>query len=227
MLYAKFRKYHIKYDEITGNMVDLNSNKKVLIFSFDEAAFQFIGNYIKVYSLTKPEMKMDTNRYTCKAAGFFSLTPEGKDYITFFENSKKETIGEVLKEIRIENDDAIIFLTIDNFSSHRSDYVKDIAKELGIELCFLSPYSPQLQPIERKWLGIKQYIMKHKIRYIPNFREKSDDEKLAILKSLVENSFYELSKDKNSWNYVDNSFIKPVIKKLHPRTNSNLVLEKC
>ena len=69
--------------------------------------------------------------------------------------------------------------------------------------------------------------MKHKIRYIPNFREKSDDEKLGILKSLVENSFYELSKDKNSWNYIDNSFIKPIIKKLHPRTNSNLVLEKC
>ena len=226
MLYAKFRKYHIKYDEKTGNMMDLKSNKKVLIFSFDEAAFQFIGNYIKVYSLTKPEMKMDTNRYKCKAAGFYSLTPEGNDYITFIENSKKETIGEVLKEIKIENDDAIIFLIIDNFSSHRSDYVKDIAKGINIELCYLPPYSPQLQPIERKWLEIKQNVMKYKIRYIPNFREKSDDEKLDILKSLVENSFYKLSKDKGSWNYVDNCFIKPVIKKLHPRTNSNLVLEK-
>ena len=226
MLYAKFRKYHIKYDEKTGNMMDLKSNKKVLIFSFDEAAFQFIGNYIKVYSLTKPEMKMDTNRYKCKAAGFYSLTPEGNDYITFIENSKKETIGEVLKEIKIENDDAIIFLIIDNFSSHRSDYVKDIAKGINIELCYLPPYSPQLQPIERKWLEIKQNVMKYKIRYIPNFREKSDDEKLDILKSLVENSFYKLSKDKDSWNYVDNCFIKPVIKKLHPRTNSNLVLEK-
>ena len=56
---------------------------------------------------------------------------------------------------------------------------------------------------------------------------KNDDEKLNILRNLVEKSFYELSKDKNSWNYVDNNFIKPVIKKLHPITNSNLVLEKC
>ena len=68
--------------------------------------------------------------------------------------------------------------------------------------------------------------MNHKIKYILNFREKTDEEKLDILKSLVKTSFYELTKDKNSWNYVDNSFIKPVIKKLHPRTNSNLVLEK-
>ena len=34
-------------------------------------------------------MEMDTNKYVCKAAGFYSLTPEDNDYITFMENSKK------------------------------------------------------------------------------------------------------------------------------------------
>ena len=34
-------------------------------------------------------MDMDTNKYVCKAAGFYSLTPEGNDFITFMENSKK------------------------------------------------------------------------------------------------------------------------------------------
>ena len=77
----------------------MKSNKPVLFFSFDESAFQFVGNYIKVYSLTKPRMEMDTNKYTCKAGGFYSLTPEGNDYITFMENSKKETIAKLLKEI--------------------------------------------------------------------------------------------------------------------------------
>lgn len=89
-LYQKFGKYCLIYDEKTGNIFDLKSNKKVLIYSFDESAFQFVGNYIKVISLTKPQMAMDTNRYDCKAAGFYSLTPEGKDYITFMENSKKK-----------------------------------------------------------------------------------------------------------------------------------------
>ena len=88
------------------------------------------------------------------------------------ENSKKE-IKEVLKEIKVKSDDAIIFLSIDNFSSHKSDYVKNIANGIKIELYYLPQYSPQLQPIERKWLGTKQNIMKYKIRYIPNFREKS------------------------------------------------------
>jgi len=148
-LFQKFRKYCLKYDEKTGNILDLNSNKKVLIFSFDESAFQFVGNYIKVISLTKPQLSTDTNRYTCKAAGFYSLTPEGKDYITFMENSIKETIMGLLKDIRKQNPEEIIFLLIDNFSSHKADVVKNLANELNIELCYLPPYSPQLQPIEK------------------------------------------------------------------------------
>ena len=52
MLHQKFRKYILKYDEKTGNIKDLKSNNNVLIYSFDESAFQFVGNYIKVISLT-------------------------------------------------------------------------------------------------------------------------------------------------------------------------------
>ena len=48
MLHQKFRKYILKYDEKTGNIKDLKSNNNVLIYSFDESAFQFVGNYIKV-----------------------------------------------------------------------------------------------------------------------------------------------------------------------------------
>ena len=32
---------------------------------------------------------MDTCHYSCKTAGVYSLTPEGNDFITFTENSKK------------------------------------------------------------------------------------------------------------------------------------------
>ena len=162
----------------------INSNKKVLIYSFDESAFQFVGNYIKVISLTKPQMAMDTNRYPCKAAGFYSLTPEGKDYITFMENSKKETIMDLLKDIRKQNPEELIFLLIDNFSSHKADVVKELAKELNIELCYLPLYSPQLQPIEKVWYKIKRDNMKYKINYIKNFAEMDKYEKLELLKSI-------------------------------------------
>ena len=224
-LYQKFRKYCLKYDVKTGNIRDLNSNKKVLIYSFDEAAFQFVGNYIKVISLTKPQMKMDTNRYNCKAAGFYSLTPEGKDYITFMENSKKETIMDILKDLRKRNPDEIIFLLIDNFSSHRANLVKELSKELNIELCFLPPYSPQLQPVEKIWYKIKRDNMEYKIDNIKDFEEMDEDEKLNKLKEIVKKSFYDNVKSKNMWNKVLNNYIKPTIKKLHPRYNSDVKLK--
>lgn len=225
-LFQKFRKYCLKYDENTGNIKDLKSNKKVLIYSFDESAFQFVGNYIKVISLTKPQIATDTNRYPCKAAGFYSLTPEGKDYITFMENSTKETIMQILKEISKQNPEKIIFLIIDNFSSHRADLVKKLVKELNIELCYLPPYSPQLQPIEKIWYKIKRDNMEYKIDNIKDFEDMDKNEKLNKLKEIVEKSFYHGVKSKNMWNKVLNNYIKPTIKKLHPRYNSNVKLEK-
>ena len=171
-------------------------------------------------------MNMDTNKYPCKAAGFYSLTPEGKDYITFMENATKETIMQILKEIREQNSDEIIFLLIDNFSSHRAALVKELAKELNIELCYLPPYSPQLQPIEKIWYKIKRDNMKYKIDKIEDFKDMNNNQKLNKLKEIVEESFYNGVESKNMWNKVLNNYIKPIIKKLHPRYNCNVKLEK-
>ena len=206
-LFHKFRKYRLKYDQKTGNIIDLKSKKPVLIFSFDEAAFQFVGNYIKVFSLTKPRMEMDTNKYKCKAAGFYSLTPEGNDYLEFMENSRKETIANLMRAIKRENPDAIIFIIIDNFPSHTSTLVKEVAEELSLELCFLPAYSPQLQPIEKIWFKSKRDVMYYNINNIQGFAEMDDDEKLELLKSIVEKVFYRTVKSKKMWFKVDNNYI--------------------
>jgi len=44
---------------------------------------------------------------------------------------------------------------IDNFASHKSGIVRDTAKELGIYLVYLPPYSPDINPIEYIWKSIK------------------------------------------------------------------------
>ena len=170
-------------------------------------------------------MDMDTNKYVCKAAGFYSLTPEGNDFITFMENSKKETIADTLKEFKKQNPDSIIFLLIDNFPSHGSALVKKTAKELDIELCFLPAYSPQLQPIEKIWFKGKRDVMYYKISNIEGFKEMTDKEKEELLKSIVTKVFYRTVKSKSMWNKVDNNYIRRIIKKLHPRINSELEFE--
>ena len=141
------------------------------------------------------------------------------------ENSTKETIMNLLKDIRKQNPEEIIFLLIDNFSSHKADVVKNLAKELNIELCYLPPYSPQLQPIEKVWYKNKRDNMQYKIDKIKNFKKMDKDEKLNKLKEIVEDSFYKTVKSKTMWNKVLNNYIKPPIKKLHPRYNSDVKLE--
>ena len=94
------------------------------------------------------------------------------------ENSTKETIMDLLKDIRKQNPKEIIFLLIDNFSSHKANVVKKLAKELNIELCYLPPYSPQLQPIEKVWYKNKRDNMQYKIDKIKNFKKMDKDEKL-------------------------------------------------
>ena len=141
------------------------------------------------------------------------------------ENSTKETIMDLLKDIRKQNPKEIIFLLIDNFSSHKANVVKKLAKELNIELCYLPPYSPQLQPIEKVWYKNKRDNMQYKIDKIKNFKKMDKDEKLNKLKEIVENSFYDAVKSKTMRNKVLNNYIKPTIKKLHPRYNSEVKLE--
>ena len=141
------------------------------------------------------------------------------------ENSTKETIMNLFKDIRKQNPKEIIFLLIDNFSSHKADIVKNLAKELNIELCYLPPYSPQLQPIEKVWYKNKRDNMQYKIDKIKNFKKMDKDEKLNKLKEIVENSFYKTVKSKTMWNKVLNEYIKPPIKKLHPHYNSEVKLE--
>ena len=136
-LYHKLKNYKLKYDIKNNQILDAETNEPFLIFSFDEAAFQFHQNSIKMWSCNRPTMKKNSNRTTRKVAGSYSLTENGVDDLFFMDNSKKETIVECLESLRERNPKGVILIIIDNFSSHRSDLVQDVAKELNIELCYL------------------------------------------------------------------------------------------
>ena len=84
----------------------------------------------------------------------------GNSVIDFKERSKKEYVCEFLDEIRLKNPVKNIVVILDNFRSHRANETLNYAKYLGIELVFLPPYSPDLNPIEYIWKSIKKIISK-------------------------------------------------------------------
>ena len=99
-------------------------------------------------------------------------------------------------------------MLIDNFPSHKTDEVKNKAKELDIELCFLPTYSPQHQPEEKIWKSVKRLITMQKVTQMHNYNKLKKKERQEILYDLVKNCFYMAAISKDKWNMVLNN-IKP------------------
>jgi transposase len=56
-------------------------------------------------------------------------------------------------------------LIIDNASHHSETRVRSIADEYGFKVIFLPKYSPDLNPIEKFWANIKNWLRLHMREY--------------------------------------------------------------
>ena len=85
-------------------------------------------------------------------------TINGESVIEFFERirAQYETSGS-------------IHLILDGAGYHRSQIVKDKAKELNVVLHYLPPYSPNLNPIERLWKVLNEHARNN--RYFATAKE--------------------------------------------------------
>ena len=74
-----------------------------------------------------------------------------------------DSICDLLRAIRKKNlNGEVVTLIMDNAAYNRSAKVKNLAKDLGINLAYLPPYSPNLNPIERLWKFFKRKVLYNK-----------------------------------------------------------------
>jgi transposase len=84
-----------------------------------------------------------------------------------------ETICDFLWKLRKNNPGRFkVHLIWDNAKYHRNDQVTAFAKELGIKLHYLPPYSPNLNPVERMWKLMHESVRYN--QYYGRFSEFSD-----------------------------------------------------
>jgi len=114
------------------------------------------------------------------ALGYYSLN--GKSVISFPENSRWESMISFIRKVRKNNPGKAIIIVLDNLKSHKVKEVKAEAEKLGIELVFLPPYSPDLNPIEYVWKSIKRIMSTTFVRHVDDIR------------NTIKEAFYRLTK---------------------------------
>ncbi|OGC76531.1 hypothetical protein A2619_00880 [candidate division WWE3 bacterium RIFOXYD1_FULL_39_9] len=75
-----------------------------------------------------------------------------------------------LKALRAKNPNGEkLFFILDRGPCNKALSVRELAKELNIEIIFLPPYSPNLNPIERLWKFFKRKVLYNK--YYEKFKD--------------------------------------------------------
>ncbi len=89
--------------------------------------------------------------------------------------TNKEIFQQYLQEILlpvIKKDQVII---LDNAKFHKGEDIRRLTEEKGVKLKYLPSYSPDLNPIEKKWAQIKKiyrkmtYKFENKLELLDNF----------------------------------------------------------
>ena len=131
--------------------------EEIAIGFIDETRPQNTPNTARVWSFGKVRSIKNSSKFKSNTIGFYAI--KGESVKEFLDNSKKESIANFLETVKKANEGyKAIMAAIDNFRSHTSMVVKDKAKELGIYLVFLPPYSPDLNPIEYIWKSVRKVL---------------------------------------------------------------------
>lgn len=181
---------------------DLKDGKRFILGFLDECRPQTVSNTQRVWSFSKPEIRKNTTRYKANTFGFYA--PAGESLIEFKENSRKESVCEFLEEIREKNSKRRILMVLDNFPSHRAKMTQKKAGDLDIHLVYLPPYSPDLNPIDQIWRGLKRWISTAFFRTREGFL------------NLIEQAYNQLSKKTSYAEGWIQKFLPHKSKQFHP-----------
>ncbi|HFG2109781.1 TPA: IS630 family transposase, partial [Vibrio cholerae] len=91
--------------------------------------------------------------------GALSLENIGATVTETYETINSESIVRFFWKLKKEHYplEQKVHLILDGAAYHRTELVKDTAKVLNIELHYLPPYSPNLNPIERLWKVMNEH----------------------------------------------------------------------
>lgn len=161
---VKQRKF---YDDILNPLMERAGKDEITLLFMDASHFvmgcDFLGY---IYGRVRRFVKTWSGRKRYNVLGAMNFiskkvhTVANDSYITATE------VCEMLKKLRVEYTDRIIYLVLDNARYQKCSVVKEMAASLNIYLEYIPPYSPNLNLIERLWKFVKGEL---RTKYYENF----------------------------------------------------------
>jgi len=152
-------------------------------FFFDAASVQRSATVKRMWAEKgkQPEVKICGGRERMHLLGVLDCT-EGRGWFSTSERLNGEGLIAFLRGLLEKYPKRSLHVVLDNAPAHHAKVVAKFVKKQGglLELLYLPPYSPKLNPIEKFW-GFLRYSVTHN-----TFYETFDAFEVAILEFLRE-----------------------------------------
>lgn len=191
-------------NDILLKIIVLAKLKKCQLYFMDGAHFVLAPFNARLWCFNRPTIKAAAGRNRINVLGAINGVDLSLETVINTDYINAQTVLEMLQKIRAKHPKGPIHIVLDNARYQHCDLVKETAKSLDINLVFLPPYSPNLNPIERLWKYVRKEELANKYFETPKvFHEairnamnkvNSDPETQQDLKSLITLNFQNLHK---------------------------------
>ena len=140
-------------------LLEMAKNEKCHLFFMDAAHFVLMPFVGVLWCFTRMFIKAAAGRNRINVLGALDVVTLKLETVVNTTYVNAQTVAELLEMLAKRYTQLPIYLVLDNARYQHCDYVKELAKNLHIELVFLPSYSPNLNLIERVWRYIKKDIL--------------------------------------------------------------------
>lgn len=128
----------------------------------------FLGG---IYSKARRFVRTFSGRQRYNVLGAINFVNKKVHTITNVTYITATEVCQMLKAVATEYSGKKIHIVLDNARYQKCELVTSLAKELGIDLVYIPPYSPNLNPIERLWKFTKGKL---RVKYHSDFKSFKD-----------------------------------------------------
>ena len=138
-----------------GSIAEAKAGQRAVFF-VDAAHFVLAAFLGYLWSLKRIFIQSPSGRQRFNVLGALNAVTHELITVTNDTYINAASVCELLHKLADLHLDVPITLVLDNARYQKCDLVQTTAKGLNIELCFLPPYSPNLNLIERLWKFVKK-----------------------------------------------------------------------